>query len=273
MDGNAVFSGFQVGFLRISLAGLALLPFAIKGIKKVKKKEFLPLIIAGVIGNGGPALLFAIAQTKINSSLAGVLNSLTPFFTLVLGVLFFGVIGSTRKFLGVLLGLIGAVSLIMSQANYQFDFGNTGGYSLLVVLACLCYALSVNIIKTYLQELRPIEITAISFGFMLIPFIIGAVVTGVPEIIENNPGAMFSLGSIAILGVVGTALAVILFNHVIRETSALTASSVTYLIPIVAVLWGVLDGESFGMVDLISSAVIISGVYLVNAKKKLEGVK
>ncbi len=266
-EGNPVFSGYQVGFLRITLAGLALLPFAIKGYKKVNRSNILPLILAGVIGNGAPALLFAVAQTKINSSLAGVLNSLTPFFTLLIGIAFFKVLGTSRKFLGVFFGLAGAVALISSQSNFEFNVLDTGGYSLLVVLACVCYATSVNIIKTYLVELRPVEITSMSFSFMLIPFLIGVLVTGVPDIIINHPHGLKSLASIAILAVIGTAYAVMLFNKVIKETSALTASSVTYLIPIVAVMWGIVDGESFGWLDFTSTLLIISGVYLVNAKK------
>lgn len=266
-EGESVFTGYQVGFLRISFAATVLLPFALRAYKKVKKKEWLPLIVAGCIGNGLPALLFAIAQTKINSALAGVLNSLTPFFTLLLGLLFFGISVGYRKYLGVALGLLGAVGLILSQSNFQFDISDVGGYSLLVIGACLCYATSVNIIKTYLQNLRPVEITAISFSFMVIPFLVGSYLTGVPEILNTVEGAWFSLACIALLGILGTAIAVVLFNYVIKETSALTASSVTYLIPIVAVLWGILDGESFKSLDLLFSIVIISGVYLVNTKK------
>ncbi|TXC81818.1 DMT family transporter [Luteibaculum oceani] len=265
--GDVVFTGFQVGFLRITLAALVLLPFALRSFKKVKKKEWVPLIVAGCVGNGMPALLFAIAQTKINSALAGVLNSLTPFFTLIIGMVFFGVVASGRKYLGVILGLLGAIGLILSQSNFSFQLDQVGGYSLLVLAACLCYASSVNIIKTYLKDLRPVEITSISFAIMLLPFLSGVYFTDVPGVLSDVDGAWFSFLCISILGVCGTALAVILFNHVIKETSALTASSVTYLIPIVAVIWGVVDGEAFTLLDLLFSLVIISGVYLVNSKK------
>ncbi|MGB0166872.1 MAG: DMT family transporter [Luteibaculum sp.] len=265
--GEAIFSGFEVGFLRICFAGMALAPFAVKGLKNVQRKEWFPLIIAGVVGNGMPAILFATAQTQINSSLAGVLNSLTPFFTLILGVAIFGVSAGLKKYLGVILGLVGACGLILSQSNFQFDISSVGGYSLLVVLACVGYATSVNVIKTYLQNLRPLYITSISFLLMLPFFIIAAIFSDIPQVILANPDAGPALGYIAVLGVIGTAMAVVIFNHVIRETSALTASSVTYLIPIVAVAWGIIDGEKFSWMDLLFAAIIISGVYLVRTKK------
>ncbi len=266
-SGDPIFSGLQVGFLRITLAALTLLPFALKHRSVVKRSNAWPLFVAGFVGNGIPAICFAVAQTQINSALSGVLNSLTPFFTLILGALFFNVKGTVLKYLGVTVGLVGAAGLILSQSNFNFSFSDVGGYSLFVVAACLGYATSVNVIKTYLQELRPVQITAISFVMQLPLFLAGSLLLGVPQVIAHHPSGWSAFGFIAILGIVGTALAVILFNYVIRATSALTASSVTYLIPIVAVFWGVWDGEVFSWLDGLFALLIISGVYLVRTKK------
>lgn len=263
--GMKVYSHNEVAALRIVISFLFLLPFLFKYIHKVKKDRWKYLAIVGVFGSGIPAFLFTLAETGITSSLAGMLNSLTPFFTLILGVIIFKVPAVKGKFLGVFIGLIGAFGLIMSNG---FDIENTPFvYALLVVIATLCYAISVNTIKKYLGEINSIAITAISFLIIGIPAIIYLFFTDFVATTQTNPEATTALGYVAILAVIGTALSIIIFNQLIKYTSAVFASTVTYLIPIFAIFWGVIDGEEINFIQIVSIFIILVGIYFVNKIK------
>ena len=260
--GLEVYPHTQVAALRITITFLSLLPFAIKGFKKVKPKHWKYLIASGFLGNGIPAFLFTKAQTKIPSGLSGMLNSLTPIFALVFGVLFFRTKTTYLQILGVIIGLIGAIGLISSNG---IDINNTYfSYSLYIVLATICYALSVNILKSYLKEINSITITALAF-FSIGPFsLIYLFTTDFISITFSSPKSFIAIGYILILAVFGTALSVILFNMLIKKTTALFATSVTYLIPIVAIIWGVLDGEIFNIYQGICIIITLLGIYFIN---------
>jgi drug/metabolite transporter (DMT)-like permease len=263
--GMKVYSHDEVAALRIVISFLFLLPFLFKYIHKVKKDRWKYLAIVGVFGSGIPAFLFTLAETEITSSLAGMLNSLTPFFTLILGVVIFKVPAVKGKFLGVFIGLIGAFGLVISNG---FDIENTPFvYALLVVIATLCYALSVNTIKKYLSEINSIAITALSFLIIGIPAIIYLFFTDFVATTQTNPEATTALGYVAILAVIGTALSIIIFNQLIKYTSAVFASTVTYLIPIFAIFWGVIDGEEINFIQIVSIFIILVGIYFVNKIK------
>ena len=263
--GMKVYSHDEVAALRIAISFLFLLPFLFKYIHKVKKDRWKYLTIVGVFGSGIPAFLFTLAETGITSSLAGMLNSLTPFFTLILGVVIFKVPAVKGKFLGVFIGLIGALGLIISNG---FDIENTPFvYALLVVIATLCYAISVNTIKKYLGEINSIAITALSFLIIGIPAIIYLFFTDFVATTQTNPEAATALGYVAILAVIGTALSIIIFNQLIKYTSAVFASTVTYLIPIFAIFWGVIDGEEINFIQIVSIFIILIGIYFVNKIK------
>ena len=264
-DGSPIFSGIQVGSLRIILAGIALLPLALSYLKKLKKEEVKPLLLAGIFGNGLPALLFAMAQTKVNSSIAGVLNALTPILALVIGVLFIRLKIKWVQIIGVSLGLIGSCALVFRNSG-PTNMGNIPEM-LMILAACLCYAINVNIIKKYLQNIPAKKITSVAFLFLLPVFISISLFSGTLNVIEKNPLAWEALGYLSILGVVGTALAVVVFNKLVQDTSPVFATSVTYLIPVIALIWGVLDNESLQISDIVASALILSGVVLTNKGK------
>ncbi len=256
------YSNTQVAALRILIAYLALLPITIKGLKNIKGKYWIYLTIAGLLGSAIPAFLFPLAQTQISSSLTGMLNSLVPLFTVVVGLIAFGMKLRIKRFSGVLLGLVGAVGLISVQ-GLNFGDGHLE-YALLVVLATLCYAINVNFIKKFLGPINSVDITA--FGFFFTGPIAGLYLftTDFTTVLTEDPTAKLNLFYIAILAIFGTALAVILFNVLIKKVSPIYASSVTYIIPIFALIWGFLDGEEILMMHIVWISVILSGVYLVN---------
>ncbi|MGB0887981.1 MAG: DMT family transporter [Vicingaceae bacterium] len=262
--GLVVYSPNIVAALRVSLAFIVLAPFAIKFVKKVKLKDWKYLVFAGVIGNGIPAFLFTFAQTEVASSLTGMLNSLVPIFSLIFGVILFNTKPVKTQVLGIFLGLVGACGLIFSNGlpteNSNFY------YTLLIVLATVCYALSVNVIKTYLKEINSIHIAALSF-LSIGPFaIIYLLTTNFVAVTINNPASFVALIYISILAILGTALAIIVFNMLIKTTTTIFATSVTYLIPIVAIFWGLFDGETLSINQVISALITLVGIYFINKK-------
>ena len=264
------FTGVEVGLLRVTITFLFLLPIAIKKIQSISLKEAFLLFVAGLIGSFIPAFMFAIAQTGINSSLAGTLNSLTPLFTLLLGLLFFR--QKTRWFnvAGVIIGLVGALGLINQNGGHDFSFNFS--YAALIIIATICYAFNVNFIKVYLKNLDAMTITSFTFFFIGIPTLLYVLIfSGIPtKLIEHNEN-LTGLVYVSILSVVGTGLAMIAFNNLIKVNSPLFASSVTYIIPIVAVIWGIIDGEVFAMLDIVWFLMILGGVFLVNAHPRRPG--
>lgn len=263
--GLVSFSNFQVGALRISISYLVLLPFALMRIGKVWKEHRNKLkyfFIAGFLGNGIPAFLFATAQTRIDSFMAGILNSLTPLFTLLVGISFFGAKTKWSNILGVVLGLAGAIGLLAAGSGKSFSLNSA--YALLAVTATLLYAFNMNIIKRYLTGFDAITITSIAFFCFGLPFVIYLFTTDFTSRLADMPGAWVSLGYIGVLAFFGTVVAVVIHNWLLRQTTALFAASVTYLMPIVAVFWGIADGEKFYPVFVLWISVILGGVYLAN---------
>lgn len=261
--GLVSFSSDEVGALRIIISFLFLLPLAILRIRRVKRKDFLYLFIVGLVGSVAPAFLFAKAQTGIDSNLAGILNSLTSLFTLIVGLSFFGLKTKWFNVLGVFLALMGAVGLISVSGDNSFTFNLT--YSAYVIIATICYAFNVNIVKNYLKHLDSIAITSVSFFMVGLPLIAYLFLfTDFSGQIAGGGEALAGLAYISILAVVGTGLALMAFNYLIKISSPIFASSVTYLIPVVAIMWGVFDGETFKPNYLIWVLLILLGVILVN---------
>jgi drug/metabolite transporter (DMT)-like permease len=264
--GLIAFSADEMAALRIVIACLSLLPFAIKSIKTLSTKHGKWILVAAFAGNGVPAFLFAYAQTVISSSLSGMLNSLTPLFALLIAVLFFNVTVKPIKIIGVLIGLTGTIALVYTSNSSAID--SNYWYSLLVLGATGCYGLSVNVLKEKLAELDAATITSLSFLTIAPPCLIYLLIaTSIIDTIQT-PSGLTSLFYILLLAVFGTSLAVILFNKLIKHTSSVFASSVTYLIPIVAVFWGVIDGEVITWIQLGLFTIIISGVSLVMRSDK-----
>jgi drug/metabolite transporter (DMT)-like permease len=263
------FSGTEVGLLRIVITFLFLLPFSFRYIIKIDRKYFWPLLISGIIGSVIPALLFAIAETRIESGLAGTLNSLTPLFTLLIGLAFFSFKTRWINVLGVFIGLAGAAGLMISSSGNSL--GGEFWYSFLVVIASVCYAINVNLVKKYFTGIDSMQITVMTFFYIGIPTLIYvAFFTRVPNLLWRDPRVWEGMGYLTILSVVGTGLALIAFNKLIKMSSPVFASSVTYIIPIVAIMWGVLDGERFTVVYFFWMLLILGGVFLVNAKPRVK---
>lgn len=258
------FSNDQAAAIRMALASLALLPLSIKHLKKLRKKDFPYLMIAGFIGSFIPAFLFTKAQTRLDSALAGMLNSMTPIFTLIVGALFFSGKFKLRQVIGLILGLIGALGLIAAGENISIH--NINSYALFIVVATICYAFNINVVRTYLSHLNGIVITALSFMFIW-PVALGYLFTTDLQAVTINPDWQIHLLALAGLGIIGTATAMLFMNSLIRHSSAVFASSVTYIIPIFAIFWGLLDGENITFIHVICMAIVLVGVYLINRKR------
>lgn len=251
-----------VAALRVTIASIFLLPFAFKYFASIEKKHWKHIIISGILGNGIPAFLFTLAQTKIPSSISGILNSLTPIFALIIGVLIFKRKTNYSNIAGVLIGLSGAIGLILSEG---INLKNSNlSYTIFIIIATICYAFTVNIIKTYLKEVNSIAITALAF-LSIGPITMIYLIFGT-SFFQNlgNTVSFLPLFQISILAVVGTALSVILFNILIKKVSTLFATSVTYLIPAFAIMWGVIDGESITFIHIICLSITLLGIYFIN---------
>lgn len=264
--GLAVFSPMQLGTLRILSAFLFLLPFAFRYMVRVQRGHWKFLALVGLVGSLIPAILFSIAGSKMDSALSGALNALTPLFTLLIGAFFFSSRISGVKLLGLLLGLVGSVGLIFvrKEGSMELDFNY---YAFLVIAATVCYGLNINLIKNYLSDVKPLVISTLSL--LTVGPVAGIYLFSTDFVYRLNhvEGSGMALTYVLILGVAGTAIALILFNKLIQLSSPVFASSTTYLIPIVALMWGVLDGENFMMAHLIGMAAIIIGVVIVNRAK------
>ncbi len=258
------YTDVQVASFRLLFAFLVLIPFLFKSIRNVKRIHFLPLLLVGLLGNAIPAFLFAKAQLALQSAFVGILNSLTPVFTLLLGFYFFRIKVKLVNIFGIIIGFFGAYILYSNEINYSF---NLQVDIFLVIIATICYAFSINIIRKYLEGLDSITITSVSFLFVGPPIFLYLYVTDM-LLISSHKGGGLAIVYIIILAVLGTAVAVILFNELIKRTSAIFASSVTYIIPIIAILWGLLDKETVTINHLTAIIIILCAVYLVNKKDK-----
>jgi len=260
-----VLDPYQVGALRILIAGLVMLPFSIRHLKALKKNDIILLLIVGVCGNLLPATLFTVAETRIDSSLAGMLNMGTSFFVVILGILLFKSSPSKFQYLGIILGASGLYLVLRTQISFEQD---QLGHALLILLATLFYATSLITIKFKLQHLQPITITALAFLLILLPALIGVIVFDSFTPVFNHPEGFKALGFLSVLAVVGTALAVFLFNSLVAISSHIFATGVTYLMPVVAIFIGVLDGDDFKFTNIPWILMIIGGVYLLNKGNK-----
>ncbi len=258
------FDSIQVASLRIGFASLVLLPYSLKHLKGLKKKDLSSILIAGFVGSLIPAFLFTKAQTQIDSALAGMLNSLTPVFTLLVGLLLFKTKFKLSQLIGIILGLLGALGLITSGKSISLDSINAYGF--LIVLATLCYGININVVKARLTHLSGVQITSLSF-FFVGPVALFYFLTTDIQAATQNENWLIHFGAIALLGILGTAIAMLAMNTLIRYSSAVFASSVTYIIPIFAILWGFLDGEIITLFHLLFMGIILLGVYLINKRK------
>ena len=256
-------TAIQLGSLRILFAAIFLLIIGFKSLSKIPKEKWKYIALTSLLGTFIPAYLFAIAETEIDSSITAILNSLTPLNTLVFGALVFGIGFQKRQAWGVFIGLLGSLLLVFNGAiNHP---GQNYYYAILVIIASICYALNVNLIKRYLSDLSPLSISTGNFAVLFLPALFILFFSGFSIVIhiEKVQHAVFF---IMVLGVVGTGIANIIFFRIIQMSSPVFATSVTYLIPIVAFFWGLLDNEMLTPIQGLGAFIILIGVYL-SAKK------
>lgn len=259
------YTPLQVGGLRIVFASTLLFIIGFRSLKTLSKTDWKWIGIAGLCSSFFPPFFFALAQTEISSGITSILNSVAPLFTTLVGIALFGLMLKGRQVFGVLIGLFGTVVLI--AAGMENNVNQNYWYSLFIIFAALGYAFNINIIKKYLSHLSPLAVTTASFGVAFFPALIILMYTGVFQQFIHNSAMHQAVWYIMALAFLGTALANILFNKLIKLSSPVFAASVTYLIPLVAVLFGFLDGENISFIQLLGGLIILFGVWLVNRKK------
>jgi drug/metabolite transporter (DMT)-like permease len=250
------FTSIQIGSMRILITFLCLLPIALRNLRKINRENIYSILIIGFFGSGIPAYLFPIAQTRISSSLASMLNSLSPVFTLLAGIFFYKRQVIKSQIIGVFLGLIGAVGLLYT-GSFSFNF-----FGLFVILSTLLYGINANEVSK-VEGLNGLQITSLAF-LVISPMAIGFLLFSDFSNVTSTGHWLRNLGCIAVLAVFGTAIALALFYFLIRETSPVFASTVTYFVPVISVLWGVVDNEHFTSFMLVAMAAIFTGVYIIN---------
>lgn len=259
------YSPIQLGTMRIFFAFLFLLPLFFKRIKNFKKKQIKPLVIVAIVGNFFPAILFALAQTKVSSSMAGMLNTMFPLIALIIGTVFYGVKTEKHRIFGIFVGLLGTIGIIFSN-GVSFS-NNSILFSGFIVIATIFYAISINVIKYKLSELDGVTITI--FSFMISGPIAGTYLFfsdfssafATPNHIEN-------LIYIILLALGGSAIAVTFFYLLLDFVDVIFASLTTYIIPIFAIAWGLFDNEKITALQIVFMFIVFIGIYLVNKKKK-----
>lgn len=260
------FSATQLGGLRIVFASLTLFLFGFRSLKKIKPADWKWLVIAGFTSSFFPPFLFALAQTQLDSGITSIFNSVAPLMTTIVGIAMFGAIITKRQVLGVFIGLFGTAALIF--AGMEFNPDQNYWYSIFILLSALGYAFNINIIKNHLAHLSPLTVTTASFGVAFLPALFIVWYSGFFDDVVENTKMHDAIWYLLALAIVGTSLANIYFNRLIHLSSPVFAASVTYTIPLVAVVWGFWDGETINIYQLIGGAIVLFGVWLVNKKKK-----
>ncbi|WP_340066193.1 DMT family transporter [Ascidiimonas aurantiaca] len=255
---------YQMGALRIAFTAFFLLVVGSGTLKNIKGKGWGWIAISGFLGSFFPAFLFAFAQTEIDSAVASMLNSLTPLNTVIIGIIFFGVMITKRQMIGVFIGLLGTLMLIVKGGD--FNPGQNYWYSILVIGSSVCYAFNINIIKKHLTKYSPLTIATGNLVTIVLPALVILYATGFFSDVWKAPSMQKSLVYVAVLALFGTAMAKVVFNKLISISSPVFAASVTYTMPLMAIFWGIWDGEILSAFQLLGGAVILLGVYLVHRK-------
>lgn len=274
MKDSTALPAAQIAALRIFSAGLVFIPFALFHFQKIPRGKMGLVILSAVFGNLLPAFLFAAAITKLDASLAGILNALTPICVAVVGIIFFRHRISTPKITGVVTGFLGLVLLtiypaISGEKNISLD---NFGYTLLILLATFLYGINVNMVSEYLKGVNPVHAATVSLAFMTIPSAAVLWQQGFLAMDLHTPTIRAAIFSSVLLGVAGSAIATALFYILVQRAGGLFASLVTYGIPFIALFWGFLDGEQITWAEIICLGIILFGVYLANRPdRKMSG--
>ncbi|MEO8934024.1 MAG: DMT family transporter [Xanthomarina sp.] len=260
------FTPYQIGAIRVGISGLLLAYIGIPVLLKMSRNTLFWIAIAGFFGNFFPMFLFPLAQTQVSSSMAGILDSLVPAFVLIIGFILFGIRCKPSQIFGALIGFLGAATLM-----YFFETDNESSqinYALLIVLATACYALAALIIKVKLDHVPSMQLSGGVFTIWMIPSFLILINSGFFNTFKSNHETWEALGYLGILSILGTAIAIILYYKLIKNTSPVFASTVTYLLPVIAIIWGLIDGEEFSIWYLLGGVLIFIGIYLIREKKE-----
>ena len=264
--GLVALTPLQLGSLRLLITTIALLMVGYRSLRGLSKYHLKWLAITGYVGTFFPAFLFAFAQQFIDSAIAAILNALTPLLTIIFGLLFFRIDILKKQYFGVGLGLLGSIGLVWGGLQTASNINPI--YTLLILAASCCYAINIHFIKIHLAQVGVMAITLGNFVFMAPAALVVLICSDffTPQTL-SHPEIYPAIGYITILALAGSAFAKYLFNKFVKITSAVFASSVTYTLPVVALFWGVYDGEVITQFQLLSTAVILVGVYLSHTKK------
>jgi drug/metabolite transporter (DMT)-like permease len=260
------FDPIQVTTIRAVSAGVILVPFVIVAFLKIPRSKYGFVLICAIVGNGLPMYIYPLAQTHISSALTGIINSLTPLCTYFIGILFFRMQNTALKLTGVLLGLAGVSGLIFFRPAAQLNADLF--YLGVALIAPVLYGLNANLLKKYLMGMPAVPLTALMYFFLMVPAGIMFFYTEVPEQIQTHSSAKSSLIHALLLGVLGTAVAMSLFNILIKRADIMFAASISYLMPVVAVLLGVLDNETLAFYEITGLLLILAGVLMINLQYK-----
>jgi len=264
-QGLKTFSPDEVGALRVTAASLFLLPVALTRLRTLRSGDYPMLFLAGLLGTFIPAFLFANAQTRISSSVTGIMNSLSPLFTVLMGAAFFSQRVKGYALLGVMVAFAGSLVLLLSSSGWQISGINS--YALLIIIACALYGFNLNFIKYRITGMHPVTLTAVAL--VLVGPLAAGYLFGVSDFtakLQTVDGAWRSMSFIVLLALMSTAIATVLFTYLVQVTSPLFASSVTYLMPVVSVLWGLLDGEQLYIGHFAGMTMILGGVWVANRR-------
>ena len=259
-------SPMQLGSLRIIITGFILFIAGFNSLKNLSKNAIKWIAMSGFLGTFFPAFLFAYAETEIDSAIASILNSIVPINTILFGFLAFNIISTKRQIIGVLIGFTGAILLISNGA--AINPNQNYWYAFLVIIATVMYAFNINIIKRHLQNIPPLTIAVGNFIVIIVPAFLVLIYSGFfTQQVLQGPNFSISIFYVFLLSLFGTAIAKVLFNNLVQISTPVFASSVTYIMPIVAVFWGLLDNEVFSFWQGIATLIILGGVYLANSKR------
>ena len=262
-------SAYQVASIRIISSGLVLLPVTIVSIRKIPPNKMFIVFMSGFLGSLLPAYLFCLAEEGIGSALAGTLNSLTPIFVIIAGAVFFKVNTSANKVWGILLAFSGSLLLFFSQPNFSQNSNLL--YISFVVIATMFYGFNVNMVHKHLSHIGSLKIAAVALSLNAIPAMVVLFFTGYFQQDILATGTLMSTGFSVLLGIFGTAIASVLFYVLLKRAGAVFASMVTYGIPIIAIMWGIIYGEYFGWKQMVSMCVMLLGVWVANRRKVRSG--
>ena len=265
-EGLLHLSAYQVASLRIVFSGIVLLPTALKYFRTIPKDKIAIIFLSGLLGSLLPAYLFCIAEEGIDSALAGTLNSLTPIFVIITGALFFKSKTTANKVLGIVISFMGSILLLLSKGHMQENQNLL--YISYVVLATAFYGINVNMVHRHLSQIGSLKIAALALTLNAVPALIVLMATGYFNLSFSDKGVLLSTGAAALLGIFGTAVASVIFYMLVKRAGAIFASMVTYGIPVVAIIWGVIYKEEIGWKQVLCLILILAGVYVANRKGK-----